>query len=94
MLRSPIESAAVVVPFQTGQLTSTQKNSSGVTVTGKTVTCDSANTAVATVSTGGLVSAVAPGTAVNSATSDTAENVQMPGKGYRRRGRTTADRDT
>ena len=63
-------SSASVVEFQTQQLTATTKDADGVVLTGRTVTWTTSNPAVATVSTSGLVTAVAPGTATITATSE------------------------
>ena len=56
---------------QTLALTPTVKDSVGSVVTDRVVTWGSSNTAVATVSTTGVVTAVAPGTADITATSET-----------------------
>ena len=55
---------------QTTQATATEKDASGNTLTGRTVTWSSNNTAVATVSGSGLVTAVAAGSAQITATSE------------------------
>jgi len=55
---------------QTVQLTATLKDANGNTLTGRTVTWSSDNTAVATVSGSGLVSGVAAGAATITATSE------------------------
>src|SRR5438094_367048 len=55
---------------QTVQLTATPKDANGAPLSGRTVTWSSSNTAVATVSNGGLVSGVTPGTATITATSE------------------------
>ena len=54
----------------TQQLSAVPRNSSGTAITGKTATWSSSNTAVATVNTTGLVTAVAPGSANITATVD------------------------
>ena len=56
---------------QTTTLTATVKDSLGAVVTDRIVTWGSSNPAVATVSSSGLVTAVAPGTAIITATSET-----------------------
>jgi hypothetical protein len=61
---------ATLVPQATVQLTATPKDASGATLTGKTVTWSSSNTAVASVSATGLVTALTAGTAIITATSD------------------------
>lgn len=55
-------------PRQTSQLTATPLDSVGGSLSGRTVTWSSANPAVADVSSSGLVTAVAPGTATMTAT--------------------------
>src|SRR6185437_8248036 len=55
---------------QTGTFTSTARDSTGGTLTGRTATWTSSNTGVATVSSGGVVTAVAAGTATITATVD------------------------
>lgn len=62
--------SATLAPGQTVQLTATLKDASGNTLTGRTVTWSSSSTTVATVSTTGLVTAVAVGNATISATSE------------------------
>src|SRR3989454_809800 len=62
--------SAYVQPGQTVQLTATTKDVNGNTLTGRTVTWASNNTAAATVSSSGLVTGVATGTAVIIATSE------------------------
>ncbi len=57
-------------PGQKQQLSAVLRDSAGNTLTGHTVTWASGTVAVATVSAGGLVTAVAPGTASISATSE------------------------
>ena len=54
----------------TQQLTATLKDSAGNTLTGRTITWSSSNTAAATVSTSGKVTAVAAGSATITATSE------------------------
>lgn len=54
----------------TGQLTATLKDASGNTLTGRTITWTSANTAVATVSASGLATGVAVGSTTVTATSE------------------------
>src|SRR5207302_4374386 len=61
--------SASVPAGQTVQLTATPKDANGAPLSGRTVTWSSANTAVATVSTSGLVSGVTPGSITISATS-------------------------
>src|SRR5205823_14479891 len=56
---------------QTVQLTATLKDANGNTLTGRTVTWASSNTAAATVTGSGLVSGVTAGTATITATSET-----------------------
>ena len=73
----------------TGQLTATLKDASGNTLTGRTITWSSNATAVATVSTTGLVTAVTAGSATITATSEgkngtsavTVTTVVSPGAG-------------
>jgi uncharacterized protein YjdB len=73
----PVGSVTVAPPTkalfvtQTTTLTPTVKDSLGVVVTDRIVTWGSSNTGVATVSSTGLVTAVAPGTATITATSET-----------------------
>ncbi|HEV8448247.1 MAG TPA: Ig-like domain-containing protein [Gemmatimonadaceae bacterium] len=73
----PVGSVTVAPPSknllvtQTVALTATVRDSTGAMVTDRVVTWGSNNTAVATVSTGGLVTAVGPGTATITATSET-----------------------
>ena len=55
---------------QSAQLTATVKDASGGTLTGRTITWATANTAVATVSSSGLVNAVGAGSTTISATAD------------------------
>jgi uncharacterized protein YjdB len=62
-------SAASVVAGGTSQLSATVKDATGSVVSGPSVTWASTNSAVATVGTNGLVTAVAAGTATISATS-------------------------
>ncbi len=62
--------AAAVQPGQTVQLTATTKDANGNTLTGRTVTWVSNSNAAATVSSSGLVSGVATGTAMITATSE------------------------
>src|SRR5207302_10204921 len=54
----------------TVQLTATTKDANGNTLTGRTVTWSSGNTGVATVSSSGLVTGVAAGSATITATSE------------------------
>src|SRR5205823_6043774 len=63
--------SASVNEGQTVQLTATLKDASGNTLTGRTVTWASSNTAAATVTGSGLVSGVTAGTATITATSET-----------------------
>ncbi len=66
-----VSPATASVPAgQTVQLTATLKDANGNTLTGRTVTWSSDNTAVATVSGSGLVSGVAAGAATITATSE------------------------
>jgi len=74
----PIASVEVTPPTATltqvgatVQLSATVRDDAGAVVTDRTITWSSSNTAVATVSTGGLVTAMAAGTATVSATVDT-----------------------
>src|SRR5205085_12411481 len=60
--------SASVQAGQTVQLTATPKDANGAPLSGRTVTWSSSNTAVATVSNGGLVSGVTPGSATITAT--------------------------
>src|SRR6185312_5680701 len=55
---------------QTGTFAATARDSTGGTLTGRTVTWTSSNTGIASVSAGGVVTAVAAGTATISATID------------------------
>src|SRR5213079_2599712 len=61
---------ASVQAGQTVQLTATPKDANGAPLSGRTVTWSSSNTAVATLSNGGLVSGVTPGSATITATSE------------------------
>jgi uncharacterized protein YjdB len=63
-------SSATVQVGKTQQLTATLKDASGNTLTGRTITWSSSNTAVATVSSSGLVTGVKAGTATITATSE------------------------
>src|SRR5439155_912566 len=63
--------SASVPAGQTVQLTATLKDANGNTLTGRTVTWASSNTAAATVTGSGLVSGVTAGTATITATSET-----------------------
>jgi uncharacterized protein YjdB len=66
-----VSPASASVPAgQTVQLTATPKDASGAPLSGRTVTWSSDNTAVATVSSSGLVTGVAVGTATITATSE------------------------
>src|SRR5207247_310288 len=66
-----VSPATASVPAgQTVQLTATLKDANGNTLTGRTVTWSSDNTAVATVSRSGLVSGVVAGAATITATSE------------------------
>jgi len=65
------QSAAALVPAATVQLTATPKDAAGATVTGQTVTWTTNAGNVATVSSNGLVTAVAVGTATITATMGT-----------------------
>src|SRR5204863_2224 len=62
--------SASVQAGQTVQLTATPKDANGAPLSGRTVTWSSSNTAVATVSSSGLVSGVTPGSATITATSE------------------------
>ena len=62
--------SADILVGETVQLTGTPKGPGGETLTGRSVTWSSANTAVATVSSSGLVTGVAEGTADITATSE------------------------
>jgi uncharacterized protein YjdB len=62
--------SASVTAGQTVQLTATPKDANGNTLTGRTITWTSGNTSVATVSSSGLVSGVAAGSATITATSE------------------------
>jgi uncharacterized protein YjdB len=62
--------ASSVAPGQSTQATATLKDANGNTLTGRTVTWASSNTAVATVSSSGLVNAIAVGSAQITATSE------------------------
>src|SRR5436190_6586361 len=62
--------SASVLLTQTVQLTATTLDSTGAVLTGRTVTWSSNNGAVATVTSGGLVTGVAAGTATMTATSE------------------------
>src|SRR5436190_5472082 len=62
--------AAAVQPAQTVQLTATTKDANGNILTGRTVTWASNNNPAATVSSSGLVTGVATGTALITATSE------------------------
>jgi uncharacterized protein YjdB len=72
----PVGSVAVapasvrLVPTQRESLTSVMRDANGVVVTDRTVTWSSSNTAVATVAPDGWVTAVAPGVATVTATSE------------------------
>ena len=76
VVRSPVASVAVnpvldTVPVgQTLQLTATPTDAAGNTLSGRVVTWASSNAAVATVSGSGLLTAVAPGSVVITATSE------------------------
>src|SRR5207245_6875387 len=61
---------ASVQAGQTVQLTATPRDAGGTPLSGRTVTWSSSNTAVATVSNGGLVSGVTPGSVTIRATSE------------------------
>ena len=60
-----------LVVAQTGTLTATLKDANNNVLTGRTITWSSGTPGVATVSTSGVVTAVAPGTATITATSET-----------------------
>jgi uncharacterized protein YjdB len=60
-----------LIDGQTATLTPTVKDANGATVTDRIVTWSSSNTLVATVSSGGVVTAVSAGTATITATSET-----------------------
>src|SRR6185312_13082334 len=62
--------SATVMQGGTEQLDVTLRDAHGTLLTGRVVTWSSSNTAVATVSTSGLVSALAAGTATITATSE------------------------
>lgn len=57
------ETAATLAPGETLQLTATPRDGGGVAVSGQTITWTTSASSVATVSTSGLVSAIAAGTA-------------------------------
>ena len=59
-----------LAPGETAPLQATTKSSSGTVLTGRVVTFSSNNTGVARVSSDGVVTAIAPGTAVITATSE------------------------
>lgn len=61
---------STLYPVQTVQLAATTKDANGNTLNGRSVTWGSSSTPVATVSTSGLVTAVAPGVATITATSE------------------------
>ncbi len=61
---------ATLVPAATLQLTATAKDAAGNALAGRTITWSSGAAGVATVSTSGLVTAVIPGTAMITATSE------------------------
>jgi uncharacterized protein YjdB len=63
-------SADTIVAGATTQLTATLRDSGGRLVSGKTITWASSNASVATVSTSGLVTGVAPGATTITATAD------------------------
>src|SRR6266498_1021210 len=66
-----VSPATATIPAgQTAQLTATPKDASGNTLTGRTVSWASSNTAVATVSTSGLVTGKVAGSATITATSE------------------------
>ncbi|WP_284352167.1 beta strand repeat-containing protein [Roseisolibacter agri] len=73
---APVASVAVspstlsLLTGATGQLSATPRDATGTALTGRTVTWASSNTAVATVSSTGVVTAVAPGSATVTATSE------------------------
>lgn len=62
--------AASLVPVQTAPLTATLRDAGGAVLTGRTVTWTSNTPAAATVNVSGIVTAVAPGTATITATSE------------------------
>jgi uncharacterized protein YjdB len=64
------QTAATVIVGQTTTLTATLKDALGNVLTGRTVAWSSGNTAAATVSSAGVVTAVAPGTATITAASE------------------------
>jgi hypothetical protein len=65
---SPVD--AIIATGASRQFTATVRDAAGATLTGRTVNWNSSNTAIATVSTSGLVSAVAIGSATITATSE------------------------
>ena len=73
---APVASVTITPPspsMQAGsstQLTATLKDAGGTVLSGRTIKWASSNTAVATVNTSGLVSAIAPGAATITATSE------------------------
>jgi hypothetical protein len=73
---TPVASVAIypagttLLPAQTWQLTGTTKDATGKVLDGRTVTWSSSNTAAATVSAAGVVTAVGTGSAVMTATSE------------------------
>lgn len=62
--------SSTLLPQQTAQLAATTLDASGGVLSGRTITWSSSASAVATVNTSGLVTAVAPGTAEITATSE------------------------
>src|SRR6185312_10571626 len=60
-----------LLPGQTWQLTATPKDAAGTALTGVAVTWSTSDATKATVSVAGLVTAIAPGTATITATSQT-----------------------
>src|SRR5207248_2968252 len=62
--------SASVLPTQTVQLTATTLDSTGAVLTGRTVTCSSSSTVVATVTASGLVTGVAAGSTTVTAASE------------------------
>lgn len=61
---------ANVLVGQTSQFTAAVRDASGTTLTGRTVSWTTSNTAIATISASGLLTAVAPGSVIVTATSE------------------------
>jgi uncharacterized protein YjdB len=68
-------STAGVIAGQTVQLTATPRDAGGAPLNGRTVTWASANTGIAAVSSTGLVTGIAPGSTVITASSESANGV-------------------